>query len=389
VVVKVDAEKPEVKWNVYGNLSLNGWYTGTVRLGLEANDSVSGVGGIFVSVDNSQFLPYTGEMLISGDGIHRIRFYAVDNAGNTGEEQTLSICIDATPPETTSNASNFWYSETPVLVSLNATDSTSGVAFTYYRVDGGEWKKGNLVLLSEEGIHSLEFYSVDNAGNVEGMQCVIVKIDATPPNVVLSGLDETKPVCGKLELSIEVSDISGISNATYSIDGNITMLSLTEHHATLSIDTAKLGDGEHTLKIFITDYAGHNTTLTRRIKVDNTPPVISEITPGDEAIITGDAALVIALDDASEITEVYVYLDNRLIDYEREGNTLKATLHTTLADNGRHELRVIAKDKAGNVRVYEQSIYVNNPDFMPYIGVISTVLGLAVAGWAIIRLRRR
>ena len=41
----------------------------------------------------------------------------------------------------------------------------SGVAATHYRVDGAAWRTGTSVLVSGDGVHTLEFYSVDGAGN--------------------------------------------------------------------------------------------------------------------------------------------------------------------------------------------------------------------------------
>ena len=43
----------------------------------------------------------------------------------------------------------------------------SGVAYTKYRLDGGEWTTGTVVATSTAGVHTLEFYSVDNVGNEE------------------------------------------------------------------------------------------------------------------------------------------------------------------------------------------------------------------------------
>jgi hypothetical protein len=54
-----------------------------------------------------------------------------------------------------------------VTVSLTANDGLSGVASTYYKVDSGLEQNGTSVTIGAEGDHTIEFWSVDNAGNVE------------------------------------------------------------------------------------------------------------------------------------------------------------------------------------------------------------------------------
>jgi hypothetical protein len=43
-------------------------------------------------------------------------------------------------------------------------------------VDGGEWKSGDSVLISEPGTHTVEYYSVDLAGNAEEITQLRVRI---------------------------------------------------------------------------------------------------------------------------------------------------------------------------------------------------------------------
>jgi hypothetical protein len=67
---------------------------------------------------------------------------------------------------------------------LNATDDISGVNTTYYRVDGGEWETYTVpFILSEDGLLSIEYYSVDNVGNIEDVKSVEIKIDKTKPKI--------------------------------------------------------------------------------------------------------------------------------------------------------------------------------------------------------------
>src|SRR5204863_8676439 len=59
----------------------------------------------------------------------------------------------------------------------------SGVAATHYILDGGADTTGTTVTIAADGQHTLAFWSVDKAGNVEGQHSVQVKIDQTPPTI--------------------------------------------------------------------------------------------------------------------------------------------------------------------------------------------------------------
>ncbi len=96
---------------------------------------------------------------------------------------TLSIGtprIDDTLPLATSS--------TPL--SFNVTDrSGTGIASTYYRINGGPWwtyQRGTTFNLPNEGPNEIDFYSVDNASNVEPTQTRYVIVDNTPPTSNLS-----------------------------------------------------------------------------------------------------------------------------------------------------------------------------------------------------------
>jgi hypothetical protein len=85
------------------------------------------------------------------------------------------------------DGANGWY-RSAVTVTLGASDNCSGVARTEFSTDGGAtWEPytGNLALLSD-GIKSIHYRSVDNAGNVEAAQSLTIKIDQTAPTISLS-----------------------------------------------------------------------------------------------------------------------------------------------------------------------------------------------------------
>src|SRR5207244_2240119 len=57
------------------------------------------------------------------------------------------------------------------------------VKATFFKLDGGSAQAGNIVTIGSEGGHTLEFWSVDNADNVEVSKTVHVKIDKLSPTI--------------------------------------------------------------------------------------------------------------------------------------------------------------------------------------------------------------
>jgi len=77
-----------------------------------------------------------------------------------------------------------------VIVTMTATDpviadheaETSGVFKTQYSLNGGTYQDSvPRIFISEEGSHTLSFFSTDLAGNNEAVQTISFTIDKTPP----------------------------------------------------------------------------------------------------------------------------------------------------------------------------------------------------------------
>jgi hypothetical protein len=97
---------------------------------------------------------------------------------------------DTTPPVTTHkfdppfpNGDNDWYIS-DLEITLTATDDSSGVNATYYRINNIEWREYiEPVIISDDGYCFFEYYSIDNAGNEEDVHSFTIKIDQTKPKL--------------------------------------------------------------------------------------------------------------------------------------------------------------------------------------------------------------
>ncbi|EKE20234.1 MAG: hypothetical protein ACD_8C00035G0001 [uncultured bacterium] len=117
-----------------------------------------------------------------------------DLAGNLQTTNPYSeTSTPMTAPVTADDVDGIWHN-TDVIVNLTCSDvAGSGCKTTYYTTDGSDpttsSASGNSLMLSAEGIYTVKYFSVDNAGNTEAIKTAsnTVKIDTTKPVVTRTG----------------------------------------------------------------------------------------------------------------------------------------------------------------------------------------------------------
>ena len=107
--------------------------------------------------------------------VHTLHYRSVDTAGNVETTHFAQVRIDTTKPSTISNADRPTYVGTFTLV-LKPFDDHSGVASTWYSLDGKPYEAGTSAQIAGAGRHTVRFYSTDNAGNTERARSVAVRI---------------------------------------------------------------------------------------------------------------------------------------------------------------------------------------------------------------------
>src|SRR5262249_48901133 len=106
--------------------------------------------------------------------------------GNTETTQSTAFQIDTTAPSTTATLAGTlgnspWY-VSAVTVTLSASDATSGVGSTSYKLDGGTFQTySGSFSVSGNASHTVSFFSVDVAGNTESTSSTSFQIDTTAP----------------------------------------------------------------------------------------------------------------------------------------------------------------------------------------------------------------
>lgn len=153
------------------------WTNKDVTVELTATDDKSGVDKTYYTLGNDESAEtYEGNTFtFSEEGIFNYSFYSVDKAGNIERVTNEMVRIDKTPPVTTTNATDGLH-ETFTL-KMDGVDHLSGLDATFYSVNGGDFRVGNMVTLTQKGEYTVSFYSRDRAGNKEPVQTVQLKIN--------------------------------------------------------------------------------------------------------------------------------------------------------------------------------------------------------------------
>jgi len=204
------------------------------------------------------------------DGIVDLSYVLTGSAG-AKDYYPLSSPPENIAPITTASSSgtvglNGWY-RSNASVSLSAIDTGSGVNATLYRNGtSGSWLNySSPFALSDDGHYMIQFYSIDNASNIESMKNIIVKIDKTAPMLTLdqsSGMTVTE---NRTVISWFGSDaMSGIDHFEVGIDGGsfISVGNATLHNFTT------LSDGSHNITVKAVDKAGNTVEQTIQFTVD-------------------------------------------------------------------------------------------------------------------------
>lgn len=183
-------------------------------------------------------------------------------ASNAVKATTIGTPSDTTPPVTTTDAVPGWH-HTAQEIKFVAVDPEGSAVSTYYSVNDEPFVLGNQVILSEEGIHTLRYYSVDAAGNKEDAQSVEVSIDLTPPSVH-GTVPESVYRHETVVLQFDITDeLSGIDEVTITWNGTDTSLPIELLPYSLPV-------GDHEMVVTASDLAGNvtETSLTLQIRTE-------------------------------------------------------------------------------------------------------------------------
>lgn len=252
-----DAVAPVVDRLAVRGEGVAGWYADPATVEVAASDDRR-VARLEVSVDDgawSEVAGASGEVRVSGDGLHTVEVRAVDAAGNVGEVRPLTVGIDATAPVTRATRDDR-------TITLAAADAGAGVGRTDYRIGDGPWTAYADPVRVGANPTTVGFRSVDRLGNAE--QAGTLQVPAAGAQLATTataGVVTDDPVrLGRTaRVEVAVSSQDGTPTGTVTLHagaGALAAATLIDGRAVLAAPTTDLGVGRHSLTV---RYSGDGT----------------------------------------------------------------------------------------------------------------------------------
>ncbi|MEW5759570.1 MAG: Ig-like domain-containing protein [Candidatus Thermoplasmatota archaeon] len=262
---------------------------------------------------------------------------------------------DDTAPTTTHTLSgtlglNEWY-KSSVTVTLSASDNVggTGVAKTYYALDGGNWKTYTAAfVVSGEGEHTIDYYSIDFK-NAENTKTVKVKIDTKTPNAFTPTANPSSWTNKNPQITFSTNDAtSGIDHYEVKIDDG------TFSTQTSPYTLPNIADGKHTITVRAYDKAGNYIDGSVDVYIDKTNPNAFAPTANPNSWTNKNPTISFSTNDATSGIDHYeVRIDNGAFSTQTSPYTLP-----NIAD-GKHTITVRAYDKAGNYIDGSVDVYID------------------------------
>ncbi|HEX6834477.1 MAG TPA: CARDB domain-containing protein, partial [Rudaea sp.] len=173
----------------------------------------------------------------------------------------------------------------PAVVPFRATivDRDSAVADAAVSVDGGTWQPisadtdgyyGRGLTGLTDGAHTLSVRARDTWGNLAQTPSLAFTVDATPPAIVVTGVQDNDDVN---------HDVTPIVTIT---DAHLATSDVRVNGTPFVSGTAVTADGSYVLSIRASDEAGNQSQASIRFTIDRVAPSITITAPADGSTVT-------------------------------------------------------------------------------------------------------
>jgi subtilase family serine protease len=274
-------------------------------------------------------------------------------------------------------------SSTPLEFAV-ADPGGSGIRSTMYRIDGGGWDNyptGGQFTIDTEGEHTIEWYSEDNAGNIEITRSAMLRVDNTPPSCILrvgipQYLSAPTYVDSTTQFNLSCTDSGmlpvGLDRIEYRIDDG--------QWKAYTIDFTLQGiDGVKTVDYRSSDLLANTQSTAGIYFLDETPPSTS-ITPSSEDATTDTVFALDAFDDGCGVG---------FTEYKVDGGNWTVFSGGFTVPEGEHNFTFRSVDWLGN-RESDKLLHVHarlltatkETNFKPYVAAAFAIILAVVGLWS-------
>jgi hypothetical protein len=317
----------------------------------------SGVDKLEYRANGASWSAYQAPVTLGGlnDGTVTMDYRAVDLASNIEDFQSFSVTLDTIAPVTALtlgqpkyiDAAGATYVTLTTTFTLSASDASSGVAATQYKLDGAGWSAADPFSLASEGAHTILYRSSDNVANSEADKFFTAIVDNTPPVTTINTGDPKYTaaagqlyVTGASTFTLSATDsLSGVAVTEYRIDGGSWIA-----YAPFTV----AAEGTHTIDFHSKDnVANAETFKTITVIVDNTPPVTT-IAAGDPKYTAADGKLYVTAGTTFTLSATDSLSGVAVTEYRLDGGSWIAYAPFTVAAEGTHTIDFRSRDNVAN-----------------------------------------
>jgi hypothetical protein len=211
--------------------------------------------------------------------------------------------------------------------------------------------------------------------------------DTTPPTVSITSPAPAATVSGTITVTAIASDNVAVASVQFQVDGSNFGTLVTSAPYTVSLNTATLSNGKHSLTAVAIDTSGNKATsvavsITVSNSGDTTPPTVSITSPASGATVSGTITVTANASDNVAVASVQFQVDGSNLGAAVTSAPYSTSVNTTTLTNGAHTLKAIATDTSNNKTTSAGvSISVSNTNSSPVtVSITSPAPGATVSG---------
>ncbi len=372
VFFNVDNTPPKLEINSPKNLN---YLNGSVDINVTTIDSYPNPTEYNVDSSGWHHIGVPWDTTRVGDGMHTISIRARDAIGHTVVE-TITVTVDNGFPECTVHSPTpDQFVEGSMTFRVLASDSLGVEKVELYIFAGSSYAKRvqathNSVTNYYEytqslygipdGSYEITVTAYDGSLNTVTLAPVQFRVDGNFPTLDIKKPTGNSYITGLAEIVVSSTDHYN-TNIQYNVDKtgwvkiNSTGLNLW--------DTRNYTDGAHEIELMAVDEAGHITTRTIKVNVDNSVPDLTVVTPGIGDHLTGTNTVKAYCYDTVSIESVAMSVDNGTpvsVFINPVTGLYEVPIDTAKYQDGGHTLIITARDYVGKSNIAMVQVSFNN-----------------------------
>ena len=258
-----------------------------ITVTVSASDNV-GVTEYWYSINNGAFQKGTSNTYkftgLKASTSYTIKVYVKDGAGNQSDTTTKSVkTTDTTKPVVSNIVASA--TETEINVTVSASDNVAVTEY-WYAIGTGTFQKGTSNTYKFTGLkastsYTIKVYVKDAAGNQSDTTTKTIKTtDTTKPTISNVTTTVTKT---EISVTVSASDNVGVTEYWYQLDSKAVVKGTGNTYKF----TGLAAGSTHTVKVYVKDAAGNQSTTTTKSNITTTAPSGSETILGNITVKPG------------------------------------------------------------------------------------------------------